>query len=199
MLNSILLVIAAAYLLGSIPFGLLLTRAFGLGDVRNIGSGNIGATNVMRTGKKGLGVAVLLLDLGKGFAAVWLTHYFYSENIAPIAGLFAVLGHVFPIWLKFKGGKGVATTLGVFFALNPVFGIAVCILWLAMFLITRTSSVSSLMAIGYSPIIAYLMDGDYGTALLCLNIAVLIVFTHRGNIRRLLSGKEHSFKKDGHA
>jgi glycerol-3-phosphate acyltransferase PlsY len=198
-MSNIFLTIVLAYLLGSIPFGLLLTRAFGLGDVRKIGSGNIGATNVMRTGKKGLGVAVLLLDAGKGFAAVWLAQYFYNDSIAPIAGLCAVLGHIFPVWLKFKGGKGVATALGVFFAINPVFGVAICLMWLAIFSITRTSSVSSLMAIGYSPIIAYLMDGDYGTALLCLNIAVLIVFTHRGNIRRLLSGKEHSFKKDGHA
>jgi glycerol-3-phosphate acyltransferase PlsY len=195
MLTSIFGTIAIAYMLGSIPFGLLLTRACGLGDVRNIGSGNIGATNVMRTGNKKLGIAVLLLDAAKGFAAVWLTTSIYNPSVAPIAGLFAILGHIFPIWLKFKGGKGVATTLGVFFAINLVLGLAVCLLWLAIFSVTRISSLASLMAIGYSAIIAYLLDDNYVTALLCLNLAALIVFTHRGNIKRLLSGREHSFQK----
>jgi glycerol-3-phosphate acyltransferase PlsY len=195
MLISIIGTLLIAYLLGSIPFGLLLTRALGLGDIRTIGSGNIGATNVMRTGKKGLGITVLLLDAVKGLVAVWLAQYLYNENIAPAAGLAAVFGHVFPIWLKFKGGKGVATTLGVFFALNPVFCLAVCILWLAIFSITRTSSISSLIAMGYAPIITYVMDGNFVVGLLCLNLAVLIVFTHRGNIRRLLSGGEHRFQK----
>ncbi len=166
MLNSIFGTIVIAYCLGSIPFGLLLTKLFGLGDIRKIGSGNIGATNVMRTGHKFLGVTVLLLDAAKGFAAVWIAQLIYNPSIAPIAGLFAILGHIFPLWLRFKGGKGVATTIGVFFALNPVLGIAVCIFWLAIFSITRISSVASLMAIGYSAIIAYLMDDNYVTALL---------------------------------
>lgn len=199
---TVITVIFLSYLLGSIPFGLLLTRLFGLGDIRHIGSGNIGATNVMRTGRKWLGALVLLLDAGKGFAAVHLTavwlivsHIGHPQIGMFVAGLAVVIGHVFPIWLKFKGGKGVATAIGVFYAFNPVFGLAICIFWLAIFTITRTSSISSLMAVGYSPIISYLMDGDTGTALLYLNIAALVVFTHRSNIRRLLHGKEHTFEK----
>jgi len=194
MLTSLFGSIALAYLLGSIPFGLLVTRAAGLGDIRKIGSGNIGATNVMRTGHTFVGLFVLLLDAAKGFAAVWLAQYIYNGSVAPIAGLFAILGHIFPFWLRFKGGKGVATTLGVFFALNPILGVAVCVLWLGVFVITRMSSLSSLMAIGYSAIIAYLI-ADYVIALLCLNLAALIVFTHRGNILRLLSGTEHRFQR----
>lgn len=194
MLTSIIATVAIAYFLGSIPFGLILTRAFGLGDIRNVGSGNIGATNVMRTGRKGLGIATLLLDGAKGFAAVWLAQHLYSASMAPLAGLFAILGHIFPLWLRFKGGKGVATTLGVMFALNWQLGLAICGVWLAAFAFTRTSSLSSILAIGYSAIIAYVID-DYVTALLCLNLAALILFTHRANIHRLLSGSEHRFGK----
>ena len=185
---------ALAYFLGSIPFGLLLTRLCGLGDIRTIGSGNIGATNVMRTGHKFLGVMTLLLDALKGMVAIWLAQTLYSESVAAIAGLFAVLGHVFPVWLRFKGGKGVATTIGVLFALNWMLGLIVCGLWLAVFYITRYSSLSSLFAIGYSAIVAYTMD-HYVTALLCLNLAAIIILTHRANIQRLLEGTEHSFRK----
>lgn len=195
MLTPIVVTITLAYLLGSIPFGLLLTRLFGLGDIRSIGSGNIGATNVMRTGHKALGIATLLLDAGKGFAAVWCAYHLYSSDLAAIAGLMAVLGHVFPVWLHFKGGKGVATALGTLFALNWILGLAVCALWLIVFLLTRVSSLSSLISIGYSAIIAYIVDG-YMTALLCLSLATLIIFTHRGNIQRLMQGKESSFRKE---
>ncbi len=194
MLTSIIGTIALAYLLGSIPFGLLLTKAAGLGDIRAIGSGNIGATNVMRTGHKALGILTLLLDAGKGFAAVWLAQYIYSNDMQPIAGLFVVLGHVFPVWLHFSGGKGVATAIGVLFGLNWVLGAIVCATWLAVFLVTRTSSLASLVSVGYSSIAAYVI-ADYFAALLCLNLAALILFTHRGNIQRLLTGSEHSFRK----
>ncbi len=186
---------AIAYLLGSIPFGLLLARAFGVGDIRKIGSGNIGATNVMRSGRKGLGVATLLLDLGKGVVAVMIARWLYDGDAAAIAGLFAVLGHVFPVWLRFRGGKGVATTLGVFFAINWLFALAVCAVWLCVFFITRFSSLSAILSLCYSPIIAYLFDG-YLLGLLCFSLACIIIFTHRNNIERLLVGKELAFRSN---
>ena len=184
------------YALGSIPFGLLLTRLFGAGDIRSLGSGNIGATNVLRTGRKGLAAATLLLDGGKGAAAVLLAGALWPAHpvAGTIAGFGALIGHCFPLWLRFKGGKGVATTIGVLFALNPLLGLAVCGMWAGMFLLSRISSLSSLMDIGYSPIIAYLLD-NYLIASICLNLAALILFTHRGNITRLLQGTEPTFRK----
>lgn len=187
---------AIAYFLGSIPFGLILTKISGAGDLRSIGSGNIGATNVLRTGRKGLALSTLLFDMLKGVAAVFITRYIYGEDVAMLAALFVVLGHVFPIWLRFHGGKGVATTFGAFFALNWVFGLIVCAIWIAVFFITRFSSLSAIMSICYSPVIAYLLDG-YLTALLCLSIAGVIIFSHRHNIMRLISGTELSFRKKG--
>lgn len=178
-----------SYTLGSVPFGLLLARMMGMGDLRQFGSGNIGATNAMRTGNKTLGILTLLLDLGKGVLAVWLCRYYYGPDYAPLAALFAVLGHIFPVWLRFRGGKGVATSIGVFLALNWMLGLVVCGLWLAVFAFTRISSISSLLSIAYSSVAAYVMD-NYLTALLCLCIAALVVFTHRGNIVRLLGGRE---------
>jgi glycerol-3-phosphate acyltransferase PlsY len=183
-----------AYFLGSIPFGLILTRLSGAGDIRKIGSGNIGATNVMRTGRKGLAIATLLLDGLKGYAAVELARTLYMNDFAILAGLFAVIGHVFPVWLRFKGGKGVATTIGVFFAMHWLLGVSVCVIWLAGFLILRISSLSAMLAIGYSSIAAYLITDD-ATAILCLALAVLIFFTHRTNIKRLLDGSEHKFRE----
>jgi len=184
---------ALSYFLGSIPFGLILTRLAGLGDIRNVGSGNIGATNVMRTGRKGLGVLTLLLDGGKGTAAVLLIRYTYSDNLALLAGFSAVIGHIFPIWLNFKGGKGVATTVGVFFGLHWLLGLSVCVIWLLAFAFMRISSLASMLSIGYSPIAAYLISGDV-VALLCLILAALVLFTHRRNIERLLEGTEYNFK-----
>jgi glycerol-3-phosphate acyltransferase PlsY len=194
MISSTFGALALAYLLGSIPFGLLVTRAAGLGDLRQLGSGNIGATNVMRTGHKGLGILTLLLDLGKGFAAIELARLIYFCDFTALTGLFAVLGHVFPVWLRFKGGKGVATTIGVLLALNVALGLTICAIWLVTFAITRISSLSSIMAIGYSAIAAYVL-ADELVALLCLTLAVLIVFTHRANIKRLLQGSETSFRR----
>lgn len=185
---------AIAYLLGSIPFGLLLTRIFGMGDIRAIGSGNIGATNVLRTGRKGLAIATLLLDLLKGVIAVKLTQHIYGADVAMLAGLFVVLGHVFPVWLRFNGGKGVATTFGAFFALNWMFALTICGIWIVVFFITRFSSLSAIMSICYSPVIAYLLDG-YLTALLCLSLAGIIIFSHRHNLVRLLSGTEMTFRR----
>lgn len=182
-----------AYTIGSIPFGMILTRLFGYGDIRNIGSGNIGATNVFRTGNKFLGVLTLLCDAGKGVAAVYLCRYYYGAEYAELAALFVVFGHIFPVWLKFKGGKGVATAMGVFMALNWILAASVVFLWVAVFVITRISSISALVSIGYSSIMAYVLD-SYMTALLCLCISTLIIFSHRNNIIRLMIGTEPSFK-----
>ena len=183
-----------SYALGAIPFGLILARVMGYGDLRKIGSGNIGATNAMRTGNKTLGILTLLLDAGKGALAVAICHHYYGAEYAALSALFVILGHVFPVWLKFKGGKGVATAFGVFLSLNWMLAAIVAMLWLATFLITRTSSVSALISIGYSSVAAYVVDG-YLTALLCLCISSLIVFTHRSNIIRLLSGTEGRFAR----
>ena len=155
---DIILFAALAYLIGSVPFGLVLTRMAGYGDIRKIGSGNIGATNVLRTGNKPLALATLLLDSGKGALAVGLTFCaakMYPDSISSLAlyaaGLFSILGHCFPVWLKFQGGKGVATTLGMFLALAPLTGIAACVTWLVMALIFRISSLAALMAMLSTP------------------------------------------------
>ena len=184
--------LALAYLIGSIPFGLLLTRVAGLGDVRSIGSGNIGATNVMRTGRKGLAILTLLLDGGKGYAAVEMAKQTNLGNLVILAGFLAVAAHILPVWLHFKGGKGVATTIGVFFGLDWVLGAIICVIWLLAFLLMKISSLASMLSIGYSPIVAYLLDGD-STTILCLTLAAVIIFTHRHNISRLLRGTEPRF------
>lgn len=185
-----------AYFLGSIPFGLLLTRMAGMGDIRKFGSGNIGATNVMRTGHKGLGLLTLLLDGGKGYAAMWCAQRLHPGEMADMAGLMVVLGHVFPVWLRFKGGKGVATAIGVFFGLNWMLGFTVCVIWLLAFALMRIASLASMLGLGYSPIAAYVLDNDAVT-LLSLILAMLVVFTHRGNIMRLLLGTERHFSGKG--
>ena len=154
---TLLITFALAYFLGSLPFGLMLTRLAGLGDIRQIGSGNIGATNVMRTGHKFLGILTLFLDAGKGALAVIGVNYLYPNDFIPLAALFAMLGHIFPVWLRFRGGKGVAVAIGIFYALNPMLGAAVCGVWLLVFLVTRVSSLASLLSIGWSAVIAYIM------------------------------------------
>lgn len=190
----IVLVLALAYLIGSIPFGLLLTRLAGVGDVRKIGSGNIGATNVMRTGRKWLGVLTLLLDGGKGFAAVELGESANLGHLITLCGFLAVSGHIFPVWLNFKGGKGVATTIGVLFGLDWMLGAIVCVIWLLAFILMRISSLAAMLSIGYSPIFAYLLNDDAIT-ILCLCLATVIICTHRSNISRLLQGTENNFTR----
>ena len=183
-------IIAISYLLGSIPFGLLLVRAAGLGDVRAIGSGNIGATNVMRTGNKKLGIATLLLDAGKGFLAVWIAKQYGLEDVWLYAvALTAVLGHVFPIWLKFKGGKGVATAFGVIFAIDAGLGVTLCIFWLIELLIARMVSVASIGAF-WSLLIAPLIAGNAEMLVFILLLAILITWKHRANIQRIRAGTE---------
>ena len=177
-----------AYLLGSIPFGLLLTRLAGLGDIRQIGSGNIGATNVLRTGNKKLAALTLLLDGLKGAAAVLIAAHF-APATAPFAGLAALAGHLFPIWLKFRGGKGVATGIGVLLALMWPVGLAVMVVWLATAYLARRSSLAALVAFGLSP--AFALFTGYGDRLwLTVTVMAIIFITHRANIRRLKAGTE---------
>ncbi|MGZ9109098.1 MAG: glycerol-3-phosphate 1-O-acyltransferase PlsY [Micavibrio sp.] len=183
------------YLIGTIPFGLLLTKAAGLGDIRTIGSGNIGATNVLRTGNKKLAAATLFLDGAKGAVAVLLAKYFANDDAALMAGLFSIIGHVFPIWLNFKGGKGVATTLGMLLALAPFTGLAACGIWLLMAAVFRYSSLSALIALLSTPLTSLLIYHDPRLSLVCAVVCALVWYTHRANIKRLLKGEEPKIGK----
>jgi acyl phosphate:glycerol-3-phosphate acyltransferase len=190
-LSHILIWALLGYLLGSIPFGLLLTRAAGLGDIRAVGSGNIGATNVLRTGNKGLAAATLLLDAIKGAAAVWLARHFAAPDaLAPlVAGVAAFIGHVFPLWLKFKGGKGVATYLGTLLALAWPMGLAFAGIWLAMLALRRMSSLSALVGAALVPVAAGLTNGA-PLALASGLMSLIIFIRHRENIARIINGTE---------
>jgi glycerol-3-phosphate acyltransferase PlsY len=179
----------AGYLLGSIPFGLVLTRLAGLGDIRAIGSGNIGATNVLRTGNKGLALATLLLDGGKGAIAAVAGLLLLSPEAGLVAGFAAVLGHNFPVWLKFKGGKGVATTLGVVMVTAWPVGLAACVTWLVMAGIFRISSLAALTALALAPAYA-LVFATPAHALAFAGLAVLGFVRHKANIVRLMKGDE---------
>ncbi|WP_421791913.1 glycerol-3-phosphate 1-O-acyltransferase PlsY [Hyphobacterium sp.] len=177
------------YLLGSVPFGLVLTRLAGLGDIRDIGSKNIGATNVLRTGRKDLAAATLILDAGKaGIAALIFTALFGTTE-GLVAGGAAFLGHCFPVWLGFKGGKGVATFYGTLFAVAWPVGILAALTWIGMALMLRISSLSALVAAAAAPIIAYAFDRP-DVAVLCVFLAALIYWRHRANISRILAGGE---------
>ena len=212
------------YLLGSIPFGLVLCKMAGLGDIRKIGSGNIGATNVLRTGNKPLALATLLLDSGKGAMAVLFVpfilttlgfvsmHYVgvcmdidtgeripcgppvpisgTTAHLGMLAALGALIGHCYPVWLKFKGGKGVATTLGTLIALSPLLGIITCALWLLTAIAFRISSLAALVAIGFTPLVAHYIHEDSIFSGLCAAIVILVYVKHRENIKRLFKGEE---------
>jgi acyl phosphate:glycerol-3-phosphate acyltransferase len=178
------------YFLGSIPFGLVLARLGGYGDIRAIGSGNIGATNVLRTGNKPLALATLLLDSGKGGIATLLALRIGGEQAAMAAAAAAMLGHSFPVWLGFKGGKGVATALGVLLALHGPTGLFACLAWLATAAVFRISSLAALAALGLSPLFAWITTGRIGLSMLALMIAALVYYRHKGNIARLLRGEE---------
>jgi acyl phosphate:glycerol-3-phosphate acyltransferase len=185
-----------AYLIGSIPFGLLLARAGGAGDIRAIGSGNIGATNVLRTGRKGLALATLVLDVLKGALPVWLAYRYFGPDMAVIAGLGAVLGHCFPVWLKFRGGKGVATAAGVVLTLTPLTGLLVLVLFILIAFLTRYVSLASILAaLAAGPVAFWL--GDVQPGQLYLGLALLIALKHAANIRRLLAGREAKLSLGG--
>ena len=178
-----------AYLLGSIPFGVVITRALGMGDVRNIGSGNIGATNVLRTGNKAAAAATLVLDAGKGAVAVLVARALAGEDAAQLAALASFLGHLFPVWLGFRGGKGVATFLGTMLALAWPVGLLCCATWLATARLTGISSVSALVAsLAATPFLWFL--GPRSMILLALALAALVWIRHRANIQRLVAGTE---------
>ena len=184
-----LIALAFGYLLGSIPFGIILTRLAGTQDIRAIGSGSIGATNVLRTGRKGLAAATLIADVLKGMAAVLAMTWWCDAECRLIAGAGAFLGHLFPVWLKFKGGKGIATGLGILLAVSWQAAIAVMIIWLAVAAATRYSSVASLIAGAAAPVILWFI-GTPSQALLFLILGVLAFIMHRGNIARLMNGTE---------
>lgn len=192
-----------AYLLGAIPFGLALTRLAGYGDIRKIGSGNIGATNVLRTGNKGLALTTLLLDAVKGAVALLIAYWLYGTDMGVVAGFGALLGHVFPVWLGFRGGKGVATALGLLMAAAWPVGLLACLTWLAVALLFRYSSLAALVALALAPVyakaLAYLIPlaTDLGEPIpyhqlaeLALAVAVLVWIRHWGNIRRLAARTE---------
>ena len=194
-MTTIILALAFGYLLGSIPFGLLLTRAAGLGDVRNIGSGNIGATNVLRTGNKKLAAATLLLDALKGTAAV-LVASSWGPQAGIVAGLAAFAGHLFPVWLGFKGGKGVATYLGVLVAFSWQAALIFAVVWLVLAFAARYSSLAALSAAVASPIALYLFDHTEQAFILAI-MSLTTFFTHRANISRLLAGNESKIGQKG--
>ena len=182
--------LAFGYLIGSIPFGMVITRAAGTADLRSIGSGNIGATNVLRTGHKGLAAATLVCDMLKGALAVLVIDWLWGRDHALIAGLGAFLGHLFPVWLKFRGGKGVATYLGILIGLVPWPGaVAFAAIWLVVAALTRYSSLAALVASAATPAVLWAND-DRQEALLFLLLTVLVFLTHRANIMRLVSGTE---------
>lgn len=187
-----IIVIAVAYLLGSVPFGLLLTKYAGLGDIRNIGSGNIGATNVLRTGNKKLAMATLAADVLKGIIAVSIAHAAGGWLVITLSAIAAVMGHIFPVWLKFKGGKGVATALAVYWAVYWPLGLFACVCWLAMFYVSRISSLSSITAMLLSPVVGFFFGG-YGLFPMSFIIGAVVIYRHKENIIRLLRGEEKSF------
>ncbi|MEP2532089.1 glycerol-3-phosphate 1-O-acyltransferase PlsY [Shimia sp.] len=190
-LFTLLLWGAVGYLLGSVPFGMIISSAMGLGNLRNIGSGNIGATNVLRTGSKGAAAATLLLDGGKGAVAVLLARAVAGDGAAQLAGLMAFLGHCYPVWLGFKGGKGVATFLGIMLALAWPVGLACCLTWLATAFTSRISSLSALVAAAASTFWMVVLGHSYGF-LLGVLLTLIVFWRHRENIRRLRAGTEPS-------
>lgn len=196
-----LLTLAIAYLLGSIPFGYILVRLFRKEDIRTKGSGNIGATNVVRSGAKGLGILTLLLDLLKGLAAVLIAKHLapgapgFPSDLAVAAGVVAVLGHIFPVWLGFKGGKGVATALGVFLALAPLAALCALGVFIAVFAFTRYVSLASILAAVFLPLFAMLLMPDRSPIFIggVIFLALLVIAKHHANIARLMNGTENRF------
>ncbi len=201
MIESILTILVA-YLIGSLSFAVIMSKVYGLPDPRSYGSGNPGATNVMRSGRKAAAVLTLIGDALKGVLAVmlakWATNeYFLPDYVPALAALAALLGHMWPVFFRFKGGKGVATALGVLLALNLWMGLACAIVWGLMFAVTRVSSLSALVAAGLSPMFAWLLGASVVEVLAIVCLAALIFWRHKSNIQRLISGEESAFKKRG--
>ncbi len=183
-----------AYILGSVPFGLVMAKLFGLGDIRDIGSGNIGATNVLRTGNKPAAFLTLVLDAGKGAAVVLIARAVFGEGAAGFAGLFAVIGHLYPIFLRFKGGKGMATFLGTLLALSFPAGLAACATWLVFAAIFRISSLSAIGAAALAPVFTFYFYHIHGAILVAV-MSVIVIAKHHANIGRLLKGEEPKIGK----
>ena len=194
---SIVIAVVGGYLLGSIPFGVLAAKMGGLGDIRKVGSGNIGATNVLRTGRKDLALFTLIGDSGKGALAVLIARLLFRDDHVAIAlaGGAAFAGHLFPVWLEFKGGKGVATFLGVLLAAAWPVGLLACATWLLMAFVFRISSLSALTAAALSPLFVFLLDRPYPYLILSAFMAILVFIRHHENIRRLLKGEEPKIGK----
>lgn len=188
-LTLLALTALAAYLLGSVPFGILIARVMGLGDLRSIGSGNIGATNVLRTGNRRAAAATLILDAGKGAVAVLVARALVGPDAAQVAGLAAFLGHLYPIYLRFKGGKGVATFIGTGLALAWPVGLAVCASWLVAALFWRYSSLAGMVGAASAPVWALILGRGEMAALMAV-LAALVILRHRDNIARLRAGTE---------
>lgn len=195
-LMILLLWAVGGYLIGSIPFGVLVARVMGLGNLRDIGSGNIGATNVLRTGSKPAAAATLILDAGKGAVVLLLARNIAGEDAAQIAALAAMIGHCYPVWLKFKGGKGVATFLGILLALAWPAGIAACLAWLIGAALTRMSSMGGLVAAAASSILVVVLGYGMGY-ILCVILTAIIVWRHRANITRIRAGTEPKIGQKG--
>jgi glycerol-3-phosphate acyltransferase PlsY len=187
--------LVVGYLLGSIPFGVIFTRMAGLGDIRNVGSGNIGATNVLRTGRKGLAAATLVGDALKGTAAVLLARY-WNPDLMTIAALGAFIGHLFPVWLGFKGGKGVATFIGILIGLKPLAALAFVVIWLLVAFASRYSSLSALIASAATPVVLWLLDEPRMAGIAILLVS-LLWWKHSENIKRLLAGTEGKIGQKG--
>jgi glycerol-3-phosphate acyltransferase PlsY len=185
------ILIVTSYLLGSIPFGLLIVQLMGHGDIRKHGSGNIGATNVLRKVGKFGGLLTLFFDAGKGALAVYLSSYLCLDYLLEMAcGLAVVLGHIFPIWLQFKGGKGVATSIAVILMLNIYMGLITCGIWIMIYLVSRISSLSALAAFVLNPIITYFFTYDLRLVMVSTIISILVIYRHKDNIKRLIKGTE---------
>jgi glycerol-3-phosphate acyltransferase PlsY len=188
MTRELLFALAIGYLLGSIPFGLILTRLAGKGDIREIGSGNIGATNVLRTGSKWLAAMTMILDCLKATAAVLIAQQLFGDETAPFAAVGALVGHLYPVWLKFRGGKGAATLFGILIALLPIAAAAYAAIWILMLLTFRISSVAGMSAALSAPLVAFVLHSTL--FLMLLGFAVLVLWKHRENILRLARGSE---------
>ncbi len=189
MTREMIFALALGYLLGSIPFGLVLTRLAGKGDIREIGSGNIGATNVLRTGSKGLAALTLILDCLKATAAILIARRMFGDSTGPFAAAGAMLGHLYPVWLKFRGGKGVATLLGVLIALLPIAAAVYAAIWILLLLAIRISSAAGMAAAASAPLTAAIL-GNYALFPMLLGFALLVLWKHRANILRLKAGTE---------
>ena len=190
---ELILIISISYLMGSIPFGLILTKVFLKKDIREVGSGNIGATNVLRTGNKLIGYLTLILDVLKAAVPVLYIKFNFPELVY-ITSLSAFIGHVFPVWLKFKGGKGVATYIGFLFGINPIIGFSFLILWLIIALLSKYSSLSSIFSSLIAPIYFIFIDSNYYLGFFLCYLTLIIVLKHKENIKRLLNKTENKIK-----